>query len=249
MPEEKAISNEECEKFIKLVREHPCIYDVTSTEYNDAQKLRNVWEKVARTMGRRYISGKYWNMHTLIYQEIICLFTYIVDVVVSITVGDFLLSDMLMRIYLTIVRLVRAFIILICTTVWYTHVRYDKLNTYALSQKYCWNCSECKSNSMTRLWYAPCSFLLFKISWTHHRCLLFAFFLFCKTRYVPRITNSSSSCIWRCLTLRALSPISCMFYTGMRERRRIYGYKHIQNRMSQTQSYLHAVYAYVQMDS
>ena len=34
MPEEKekAISNEKCENFINLVREHPCIYDVTSTE-------------------------------------------------------------------------------------------------------------------------------------------------------------------------------------------------------------------------
>ena len=61
MPEEKekAISNEECEKFINLVREHPCIYDVTSTEYKDAQKLRNVSESVARPMGRSDISGKY----------------------------------------------------------------------------------------------------------------------------------------------------------------------------------------------
>ena len=61
MPEEKetAISNEECEKFINLVREDPCIYDVTSTEYKDAQKLRNVSESVARIMGRRDISGKY----------------------------------------------------------------------------------------------------------------------------------------------------------------------------------------------
>ena len=50
MPEEKekAISNEECEKFINLGREHPCIY-VTSTEYKDTQKLRNVSESFART--------------------------------------------------------------------------------------------------------------------------------------------------------------------------------------------------------
>ena len=59
MPEEKAISNEECEKFINLVREHPCIYYVTSTEYKDAQKVRNVWESVGQNKGRRDISGKH----------------------------------------------------------------------------------------------------------------------------------------------------------------------------------------------
>ena len=45
MPEEKetAISNEECEQFINLVRVDPGIYDVTSTKYKDAQMLRNVY--------------------------------------------------------------------------------------------------------------------------------------------------------------------------------------------------------------
>ena len=44
------------------------------------QKLRNVWESVARTMGTSDISGKYWNMYILIYQENICLFTSIVKI-------------------------------------------------------------------------------------------------------------------------------------------------------------------------
>ena len=45
MPEEKetAISNEECKKFINLVREDPCIYDVASTEYMDVKRLCNVY--------------------------------------------------------------------------------------------------------------------------------------------------------------------------------------------------------------
>ena len=52
MPEEKekAISNEKCEKFINLVREHSCIYDVTSTDYKSyamyGRALPEPWEQV-----------------------------------------------------------------------------------------------------------------------------------------------------------------------------------------------------------
>ena len=64
-------------------------------------------------------------------------------------------------------------------------------------------------------------------SWFHQRCPLFEFSLFCKTRYVPRIINKSSFCIWRCLAWMVLRAIFCMSYTGMHERIRIYGYTHI----------------------
>ena len=51
-------------------------------------------------------------------------------------------------------------------------------------------------------------------------------------------------------TWRTESHFLYIYYTSMHERIRIYGYTHTdKNRMPQTQTYLHDVYAYVHMDS
>ena len=102
-----------------------------------------------------------------------------------------------------------------------------RANCSLVSRKYCWNCSEWRSNSMTRLRYVHCWFLLFKISWTHHRCLLFAFSLFCKTRFSRELPIALHLAFEDAWLEGSWEPFFCMFYTVIHERIRTYGYTHI----------------------
>ena len=54
----RAVTKEEKEKLIELVRQNASLYDVRMPEYKDAQQSQNIWDSISRAMAREDFDGE-----------------------------------------------------------------------------------------------------------------------------------------------------------------------------------------------
>lgn len=54
---EHVVSADDTDKLIELVKQHPLLYDPTSAEHKDAQKMFNTWASIAAIMDREKMTG------------------------------------------------------------------------------------------------------------------------------------------------------------------------------------------------
>jgi hypothetical protein len=54
----KGLQKDTGERLVELVRQNPCLYDVTMSDYKDSQMAQNIWDSISVALGKPNMDGK-----------------------------------------------------------------------------------------------------------------------------------------------------------------------------------------------